>query len=156
MGFLTDIIALVGEVQASPTSNTVLDRLKALLTGIVLAAGTNSIGGAKDNGPHWTPSKGKGYSADCSSTAIDVTSAPASGQKIIVDDLIVHVVTACTISIFEESNATSIIDFPMTAGEKLHITARNAIRVATADKKLQIKTSIASATYTWATWHAEA
>jgi hypothetical protein len=34
----------VGEVQASPTANTVLDRLKALLTGIVLAAGENYLG----------------------------------------------------------------------------------------------------------------
>jgi len=34
----------VGEVQASPTANTVLGRLKDLLTGIVLAAGTNLIG----------------------------------------------------------------------------------------------------------------
>lgn len=34
----------IGEVQASPTSNTLLDRLKALLTGIVLAAGTAAIG----------------------------------------------------------------------------------------------------------------
>lgn len=34
----------LGEVQASPTANTVLDRLKALLTGIVLAAGSAIIG----------------------------------------------------------------------------------------------------------------
>lgn len=34
----------IGEVQASPTANTVLDRLKALLTGIVLAAGSARIG----------------------------------------------------------------------------------------------------------------
>lgn len=34
----------VGEVQASPTANTVLGRLKDLLTGIVLAAGANIIG----------------------------------------------------------------------------------------------------------------
>ena len=33
-----------GEVQASPTTYTLLDRLKALLTGIVLAAGTAIIG----------------------------------------------------------------------------------------------------------------
>jgi len=37
----------IGEVQASPTANTVLDRLKALLTGIVLAAGTALIGKVK-------------------------------------------------------------------------------------------------------------
>lgn len=38
------LVTRVGEVQASPTANTVLDRLKALLTGIVLAAGSNIIG----------------------------------------------------------------------------------------------------------------
>jgi hypothetical protein len=41
------LMALVGEVQASPTSNTVLDRLKALLTGVSLAAGTNLVGKVK-------------------------------------------------------------------------------------------------------------
>jgi hypothetical protein len=48
---LTAIAALIGEVQASPTSNTMLDRLKALATALaalpqnnVLAAGTNAIG----------------------------------------------------------------------------------------------------------------
>lgn len=34
----------IGEVQAIPTANTVLARLKDLLTGIVLAAGANNIG----------------------------------------------------------------------------------------------------------------
>ena len=38
------LATLVGEVQASPTANTVLDRLKALLTGVVLATGSNTIG----------------------------------------------------------------------------------------------------------------
>jgi len=33
-----------GEVKASPTTNTILGRLKALLTDIVLAAGTNQTG----------------------------------------------------------------------------------------------------------------
>ena len=36
--------AQIGEVQASPTANTLLDRVKALLTGIVLAAGSAIIG----------------------------------------------------------------------------------------------------------------
>jgi len=38
------LAGLIGEVQASPTSNTLLDRVKALLTGIVLSAGTSIIG----------------------------------------------------------------------------------------------------------------
>lgn len=41
---LDEVKALLGEVQATPTDNTVLDRLKDLLTGIVLAAGTNLFG----------------------------------------------------------------------------------------------------------------
>lgn len=41
---LASLETKIGEVQASPTSNTVLDRLKALLTGIVLAAGSARIG----------------------------------------------------------------------------------------------------------------
>lgn len=36
--------AQVGEVQATPTSNTVLGRLKDVLTGVVLAAGANIVG----------------------------------------------------------------------------------------------------------------
>lgn len=35
---------LIGEVQATPTANTLLARVKNLLTGIVLAAGSNVIG----------------------------------------------------------------------------------------------------------------
>lgn len=40
----TTFTGRIGEVQASPTANTVLDRLKQLLTGIILAAGSNIIG----------------------------------------------------------------------------------------------------------------
>lgn len=38
------LAGLIGEVQATPTANTLLARVKELLTGIVLAAGTNLIG----------------------------------------------------------------------------------------------------------------
>jgi hypothetical protein len=38
------LAGLVGEVQASPTANTLLDRLKQLLTGIILAAGESHVG----------------------------------------------------------------------------------------------------------------
>lgn len=37
-------IDAIGEIQTSPTSNSVLDRLKAILTGIVLATGSAIIG----------------------------------------------------------------------------------------------------------------
>ncbi|MBC8232815.1 hypothetical protein H8E77_24980, partial [bacterium] len=41
---LDEIKVLIGEVQASPPADTVLARLKDLLTGIVLATGSNAIG----------------------------------------------------------------------------------------------------------------
>lgn len=43
-GNLASLVTQIGAVTASPTANTVLDRLKALLTGIVLSAGTALIG----------------------------------------------------------------------------------------------------------------
>ena len=43
-GNLAGLVTRVGEVQASPTANSVLARLKDLLTGIVLAAGSAIIG----------------------------------------------------------------------------------------------------------------
>lgn len=49
----------IGEVQASPTANTVLDRLKALLTGIVIATGSNVIGKvALAQGANWIDRSG--------------------------------------------------------------------------------------------------
>lgn len=39
-----DIEDILGEVQETPTANTVLDRLKDLLTEIVLATGSNVVG----------------------------------------------------------------------------------------------------------------
>ena len=46
------LATLIGEVQASPTSNTILDRLKTLATNTAAAtpAGTNSIGGVTVTG----------------------------------------------------------------------------------------------------------
>jgi hypothetical protein len=40
----TTFTGTMGEVQATPTTNTVLRRLKDLLTGIILAAGENHVG----------------------------------------------------------------------------------------------------------------
>jgi hypothetical protein len=41
---LDEVKALIGEVTTTPTNNTVLDRLKDLLTGTILAAGDNNVG----------------------------------------------------------------------------------------------------------------
>ncbi len=59
-GVVINSSPILGEVQASPTSNTVLDRLKALLTGIVIAAGTNLIGKVSEPATVETPFTGTG------------------------------------------------------------------------------------------------
>lgn len=66
----------IGEVQASPTANTVLARLKDLLTGIVLSAGSNIIGAitgaaAHDAAISGNPVRiaGRGMSADYTAVA---------------------------------------------------------------------------------------
>lgn len=70
---LASLVSAVGEVQGSPTSNTILDRLKALLTGTVLAAGSAIIGkvGIDQTTPGTTDSvsvKSQGYWATATFT----------------------------------------------------------------------------------------
>jgi hypothetical protein len=76
-----DLLAKIGEVQASPTANTVLDRLKALLTGINLAASANHIGEVG----------GRSIAATASFTRPADTSAYAVG------DLIANSTTAASV-----------------------------------------------------------
>jgi hypothetical protein len=81
----------IGEVQASPTANTLLDRLKALLTGIVLAAGSNAIGKLAAN-------------SGVDIGDVDVTSLPAlaAGENVIglvgSPDIVVTVTPTCDTS----------------------------------------------------------
>lgn len=65
------LFARLGEVQASPTANTLLARLKDLLTGIVLAAGANAIG-------KLAPNSGVDIGD------VDVTSLPGSAHDAVV------------------------------------------------------------------------
>lgn len=77
---LTVLISRVGESQASPTQYTIADRLKALLTGIILAAGENHIGeiGGRTrvvNGSFTRPNDTTAYAAGDAVT--DNTSTPS-------------------------------------------------------------------------------
>lgn len=82
-----DLLSRLGEVQASPTSNTVLDRLKALLTGIVLAAGTAIIGkvGIDQTTPGTTDSvsvaTAQGAGATIGTTTDAIVAAGAVGSQ---------------------------------------------------------------------------
>ena len=87
---LTALVDLVGEVQATPTSNTLLRRLKDLTTGIILAAGSAVIGGVTvaDGGD-----VAQGAVADVAATAGD-TGTLSAKLRAISRDLIANIVLA--------------------------------------------------------------
>lgn len=81
------LLSSVGEVQASPTANTLLDRVKQILTGIVLAAGTNLIGkvGIDQTTPGTSDSvtvKSAGHAAAVTITRPADTTAYTAGDAI--------------------------------------------------------------------------
>lgn len=67
----SDFDTRIGEVQASPTANTLLDRLKQLLTGIVLNTGSNIVGKV-----------GIDQTADGTTNKVAATQATASNLKV--------------------------------------------------------------------------
>jgi hypothetical protein len=78
----------IGEIQPNPTPNTVLARLKDLLTGIVLAAGNNFIGFitpkmTSGGNISLTTSGGAGYVAFASQDCLQVTIVNNSGAEIL-------------------------------------------------------------------------
>ena len=111
-----------------------------------LVAGTASIGGTKDNGPHWTSSFGVSSavvsSADMT-TAANITDAPTSGQKLVVTDFIVSSDTDMRFDFKEETSGAVVMSVYLAARVPVQITPRGRIKLATADKKLQGQASVA-------------
>lgn len=138
--------ARVGEVQANPTANTLLGRLKDIvtaLTSMALGASSAIIGSTKDAGDHYTPSRALVSSADISS-AVDLTAAPTAGQKIVITDLFVSVGTAMRVDFLEETTGTVILSGYFPANGGIHqITPRAKLKLDTADKKLRVQGSAA-------------
>lgn len=118
--------------------------------GVQLIAGTQSIGGVKDNGVFWTPIQLAAGSAD-TTTPLNITAAPASGLSIIVDDLLITVIATMVITVAEVSGAT-LFTFHATAGVPFTLKMRNGLR-ASIDKQIKITGSIAGQVYTLCSWH---
>lgn len=95
-------------------------------------------------------------SADQHSAVASVTDAPTSGQKLVIDDLIVSVDTAMSVSFKEETSGTIFATFYMPANSVLPMTPRGRFKLATADKKLQVLTSVAGNIAVTALYHSEA
>lgn len=100
---IDEVKGLLGEVQASPTENTVLDRLKDLLTGISLAAGSEVIGSV-DVDPRTTTTAALTVSASGDNTAI---AAPGAGKHLAVYRLVMTVARGSEVDIILKSAATA-------------------------------------------------
>jgi len=122
---------------------------------VQVKAGNENIGAVKDNGSFWTHSKTVTQSANATSGA-DASGAPTTGQKIVIDDIIVSVDTAMAVTIEEETSGTDIAKFYMDANTTLQVTPRNGLKLATADKKVRIVTSVAGNISSTITYHSEA
>lgn len=151
----TIIASAPAPVQVQDFMRHVLDRLG--VTGLAvgsIAAGTNSIGGTKDNGPFWTVARL--YTAITTATTTDITAAPTSGQKIVLDDCLISCDAACAVSIVEETSGTVFAKVFVPANGTVQITLRDAIKAAVANKKLRAITSAAVNCSITACYHSEA
>ena len=126
-----------------------------------IPAGTNNIGGTTDNGPHWTSVFGVSgapfTSADQSASAASVTDAPTAGQKLVITDLLVSVDTAMSVSFKIETAGTTLIGpIYLPANGSAQITFRSKFKLGTADKKLQVQSSVAGNISVLAGYYSEA
>lgn len=100
-----------------------------------------------DAGSNWTVVHGvsgaRFTSADQTAAVASVTDAPTSGKKLVVTDIIISVDTAMRVDFTEESSATVIESIYMAANSTVNLITRSKRKLATANKKLQVKTSAA-------------
>lgn len=133
---------------------------KMFATGVKLVAGTDTIGATLDAGPAWTTVRGVSgvpvNSADMT-TAAAVTDVPTTGQKLVIDDILISAATAMSVSLTEETSGT-VIRGPiyLAANSTTQITLRGKTKLATANKKLLCTASVAGNLTVEAVYHSEA
>lgn len=127
----------------------------SLATAPALVASAATIGATMDAGPAWISAYLHTASADASA-GVDVTAAPTSGQKIVIDDVIVSTGAALTVTFEEETSGTDMLKLYMAANGIAQVTPRGKIKLPTADKKLRVITSGAGAVAVTVCYHSEA
>lgn len=115
---------------------------------------------ASDNGPGWTQVfgvSGARFTSADATTAAAATDAPTSGQKLVIDDIIFSVgATAMQVDFQIETAATVFMTFYCPANTSYQFTPRGKMKLATADKKLMIKASVAGNVACTVFYHSEA
>lgn len=115
---------------------------------------------AQDDGPSWTSVFGvagaRFTSADQSAAVASVTDAPTSTQKLVITDVLVSVGSAIRVDLKEETSGTIIASLYLAANSVMQWTPRSKLKLATADKKLQVQTSGAGNVAVTAHYYSEA
>lgn len=112
----------------------------------VVVASDQSAVATKDGGPNWTSVFGVSSAAVVSAdmtTAAAVTDAPTGGQKLVIVDIVASTDTAMSLLFEEETSGTDIFKVFVPANGTVQITPRGKIKLATANKKLTAKASVA-------------
>lgn len=95
-------------------------------------------------------------SGDQHSAVASVSDAPTSGKKLCIDDLIFSTDTAMNVTFKEETSGTVMFGpWYVPANTTLQVTLRGKKKLATADKKLQVITSVAGNITVQAGYHSE-
>lgn len=132
----------VAGAQNGDTVLVLLGKLLKKMTGGV----TNALATA-DAGPAWTTVRGVSgaqfSSADASGAAASVTDAPTTGQKLVLTDVIVSTDTAMRVDLKEETSGTVVVSLYLGANSTVNLVTRGKLKLAAADKKLQVQTSVA-------------
>lgn len=158
-------------IKITQTSNALDINIKSGSSGLPTGAATSAkqdtgnaslttiAAGTKDNGPSWTQScgvSGVPISADISGAATAVTDAPTTGQKIVIDDIVVGSSVAQVLTFTEETSGTVVCIRRIAAGQSAQFTLRGKRKLATANKKLMCQSSAATASDVEVLYHSEA
>lgn len=94
-------------------------------------------------------------SADQSAAAAAITDAPTGGQKIVLENILISVEDAQTITLSEETSGTVLATLFMAADTHFHYNPTR-LKLATADKKIMIQSSQAGNIAATPLYHSEA
>lgn len=107
--------------------------------------------------PKWGLSGVPFTSADQHSAVASVTDAPLSNQFLCVDDILVSVDTAMSVTFKEETSGTVVFGpIYLPANGTIQVTLRGKRRLSTSGKKLQVLTSVAGNISVLVGYHSEA
>ena len=93
-------------------------------------------------------------SADMTSAAA-VTDVPATGQKLVILDVVVSVAAAMDVLFEEESSGTNLLRLYFSGAGGGQVTLRGKMKLATAGKRLMATASVAGAVAVLVTYRSE-